>query len=66
MGNLTPKGMPEAPPSAHAQLQAQLEELHHRVAVLEAWIQMVAGQVMGPLSVLPTRAEAELRVEDRS
>jgi hypothetical protein len=60
----TAYGVREALPSAYAQQQAQLEELHHRVAVLEAWIQMVAGQVLGPLSVLPTKAEAELRVED--
>lgn len=59
----TALGRPEAVPSEHTQ-QAQLEELRQRVAVLEAWVQMVAGQVLGPLSVLPTKAEAELRVED--
>lgn len=54
-------GLPEAVPSEHTQ-QAQLEGLRQRVAVLEAWVQMVSGQVLGPLSVLPTMAEAELRV----
>ena len=57
----TASGLLGAVPSEHTQ-QAQLEELHQRVAVLEAWVQMVAGQVLGPLSVLPTKAEAELRV----
>lgn len=38
-------------------------DLLHRVAVLEAWVRMVEGQVTGPMAALPTLDEASLRVQ---
>lgn len=44
-------------------VETEVQDLQHRVAVLEAWVRMVEGQVTGPLSALPTLDEAELRVD---
>lgn len=59
----------QVPPEAGAgttgggAVEVELRELRERVAILEAWVRMVEGQVTGPLSALPTLAEASLRKE---
>lgn len=47
--------------TVESEVEAELRELRDRVAVLEAWVRMVEGQVTGPLTAMPTLAEASLR-----
>lgn len=47
--------------TVESEFEVELRELRERVAVLEAWVRMIEGLVTGPLSALPTLAEAGLR-----
>lgn len=58
-----PPGVDSDPITVDSAVEVELRELRNRVAVLEAWVRMVEGQVTGPMSALPTLAEASLRKE---